>query len=302
MEILRDVSLADFTTFRIGGAAECFCTAESVADLNLAAEFCKRSGETAPMRMTLLGNGSNVLVSDRGVRGLTVRVRLKGIEAVVADCRPSVIAAYAGETLPALSSYFLAHGFSGLEWTCGIPASVGGAVIMNAGAYGFDIAKSVVWVEVLRDGTLLRLTADECGFSYRSSGFLPSDIIVCVGFKAYPDAYPDAYAAIRERMRICAQKRRAAQPHGRSAGSVFKAALLPGASAKTPAGLLIDRAGLKGTRVGGAAVSKQHANFILNTGNASAAEVLELIGLVKAEVKRRFGAELEEEIQYLGDF
>ncbi|MCL2798000.1 MAG: UDP-N-acetylmuramate dehydrogenase [Firmicutes bacterium] len=388
MEILRDVSLRDFTTFRIGGNAEYFAEAKSVSDLAAALKFSKV--------VTVIGRGSNLLVSDYGVKGLVVRIALAGVAVVDDDpggkgcshhesripnsektgtcgsqrglATPTgmnvtipnpesrtpnpefrtpnpesrtvqTIAAYAGESLSALSRFYLKNGFSGLEWASGIPASVGGAVKMNAGAHGSDVAASVQWAEVLRDGAVVRLKTRECGFSYRRSGFLASDIIVRAGF-AYR---ADGPARIAERMRGFSEYRRATQPAGRSAGSVFKAArssgqgsgvrgqgsddnisaipnsslliphttlselptsyfLLPTFSDSIPAGRLIDRAGLKGTRIGGAVISQKHANFILNTDNASSDDVIKLIRLVKSRVFERFGVELEEEIQYVGEF
>ena len=277
IQVLRGICLKEYTTFRIGGSAEYFLEVRNLSELKSALKLFES--------VTVLGQGSNVLISDLGVKGLVLRMCISDIFQ-----EGDLIAAGSGVKLSELSAFYRKNEFTGLEWARGIPGSIGGAVKMNAGAFGFCTADCVTWVEVLREGAVVRLSPQECNFLYRGSGFYPSDIIIRAGFRySRGDKQSIKWA---EQQYI--QNRRDTQPGGRTAGSVFKAAELP-------AGWYIDRAGFKGKRVGEAEISKKHANFIINTGNAKARDVLSLIDLVKDGVQKKFGVRLEEEIQWIGE-
>ncbi len=277
--IRRNVKLKNYTTYHIGGEAERFAEVYETRDL---IELASRRDEN----LLILGKGSNVLVSDGGFKGLVLIVRTGGVEFSEKLC-----VAEAGVGLSALSKRFYDNSFSGLEWACSIPGTVGGAVKMNAGAFGGCIADVLEFADVLRAGEVLRLNNAECGFSYRKSGFMPGDVILRAGFN-FALSHKDILSACRKKY---IEFRVRTQPSGYSAGSVFKAA-------DKPAGWYIDNAGLKGLKIGGAAVSEKHANFIINTGSATAQNVAALIDCIKAEIMVRFGVELKEEIEYVGDF
>ena len=279
--VKKGVRLKNHTTFHIGGKAELFAVARETDDV------VRLSREYSPLcDVTYLGRGSNVLISDKGVSGLVVLMRTEKSEFSGSGC-----IAEAGVPLSLLSGAYLSRSLSGLEFACCIPGSLGGALKMNAGAHGKCMADIVEWVEVLRGGEVVRLKNRECGFAYRASGFAAGDVILRASLNASEadkcdlQITTDKYKAFR----------REHQPTGFSAGSVFKAA-------DKPAGYYIDAAGLKGLECGGAFVSEKHANFIVNSGFATAENVTALIDEIKARVVAVFGVELKEEIIYLGDF
>lgn len=269
-------SLAAYTTFGIGGRArELFETSERQ-------ELIELAGNGA----LVIGGGSNVLVSDNGYDGTVVINRYCDL-----NVKDTVVAG-SGLRLPSLCRRLAQEGLSGLEWAVGIPGTVGGAVRMNAGAFGKCIADSLLYADVLRGGRVVRMTKDELGFSYRMSALNPTDVVIDCAFELSSGSALD----IERRMNEFSKARRARQPSERSAGSVFK----------NPKGLhiarLIESAGLKGYSVGGAMVSRVHANIIVNTGYASAKDVVAVIKRVKDELLFRYGVRAEEEIIYIGDF
>ncbi len=267
--------LSDYTSFGIGGEAEIF-TLRSRDDI-FACDF---------NNAVVLGRGSNVLVSDRGVSEPVIVNRLKSVvfdgESVYAD---------SGVSLVTLCAYAAERGLSGLEWASGIPGSVGGAVIMNAGAFGGSFSDVISFVDVFRGGKIVRVNRCDCGFSYRSSGFAETDFIAGVGLKL-KEKEP---SEILEVMRSMRRRREVLQPGGRSAGSVYK-------KADKSAGYYIEQAGLKGAKEGGAVVSEKHANFIINTGGATASDVVKLMERIEERVYARFGIVLEREIRLIGEF
>lgn len=265
--------LALWTTFGIGGQAREISVASTRSQL-------------VDCEGLVLGRGSKILVSDGGYDGAVV---INRFDAVRTDDR--VCVAGSGLALPKLARILARAGLSGMEWAEGIPGSVGGAVRMNAGAFGKAVSDVLLYCDVRRRGLVVRLAAAELGFGYRHSALDEDDIVIEAAFLLERDR-PDAIA---ERCREYARLRSLKQPSGRSAGSVFKNP--PGLSA----GKLIEQAGLKGLRRGGAVISPKHGNFILNVGGATAKDVKELISLVKAEIGVR-GVELNEEIIYIGDF
>lgn len=282
ISVRKGVRLKNHTTFRIGGKADLLCMAKSSDDI---VSIEREYGGKVPI--TYLGRGSNVLVSDAGVKGLVVLMRNEKFA-----LGESHVEAEAGVPLCALAAACAKAGLSGLEFACCIPGSVGGALVMNAGAHGASVSDILEWVEVLRGGEVVRLSATECEFSYRKSNFLPGDVILRSGFKVTPADKNEIAEKISEYKAF----RKERQPQGLCAGSVFKAA--DGKSA----GYYIDAAGLKGLCVGGAFVSQKHANFIINSGSATAQDVTVLIDEIKARVYAVFGVKLQEEIIYVGEF
>ncbi|HEY3397477.1 MAG TPA: UDP-N-acetylmuramate dehydrogenase [Armatimonadota bacterium] len=287
LALLPDEPLAAHTSFGIGGPADLMVlpqTAESLA------------GALADLRQVglsphFLGLGTNVLVSDAGVRGVVIKTAGGLLGLSVAD---SLITAAAGESLAAVCHLAADAGLSGLEFSAGIPGTVGGALIMNAGAHGGDISSRVEWVEIATPaGELQRIAAAEAVFGYRESSFnLPGQAVTRVGLRLAPST-PET---VREQVCELLQRRCAKQPIScRSAGSIFKRP--PG----DYAGRLIQAVRGNGLQVGDAAVSDKHANFIVNLGHARAQDVLELIQTIRARVHEQFGVDLEPEIRLLGE-
>jgi UDP-N-acetylmuramate dehydrogenase len=279
--------LAPLTTFRIGGPAALFLEPEGTQDL-IAVSVAVR--ETA-IPVVVLGKGSNVLVADAGFPGLVLRLG-RGYRWSARE--GDRLAAGAAMPLPALSGVALAHGLSGVEWGVAIPGSVGGAVRMNAGAHGGEMADIVETVELfdLATGGAERLAGGDVGFSYRRSS-LPKDAIVVGATLRLRET--DA-AEIRARMDEARAWRRRTQPLAEpNCGSVFKNP--PGEHAAR----LIDEAGAKGLSVGGASVSRKHANFIVTSEGARASDVVSLIREVKELVAAHSGVRLETEVHLVGD-
>ncbi len=235
----------------------------------------------------VLGNGSNLLVRDEGVRGLVLRIRKVLDEVTRVGCR---IRAGAGASLPAVANFAASEGLAGLEFGAGIPGTIGGAIVMNAGWHEFEIGNQVAGVEFLdEEGSVRTFDQVECQFEYRRSIFRDRPGVVLA---AELELTQEAPGRIRDRLEQFADSRRANQPTELpSCGSVFL---------KPPgdfAGRLIEQAGLKGVRVGAIQVSPKHANFFVNLGGGTAAEVLELVERVETEVERRFCVRLEREFE-----
>ncbi|MBI3871791.1 MAG: UDP-N-acetylmuramate dehydrogenase [candidate division Zixibacteria bacterium] len=288
----RHVPLAPMTTLRIGGPADWYYPAESVEGLVAALA----AGRAAGVPITLLGDGSNVLISDRGIRGLVVHNRARNIER-----RGNDLYAEAGASLADLVSRSRDESLTGLEFASGIFGSVGGAVYGNAGAYGRSIADVLVWAEVLtREGERLRLAKGDLEFAYRRSGCAANGWIV---LSCLVRLSPGDHAAIGAEMeRIIGIRATKLPVDIPSAGSYFKNIEDPSAEyGKVPAGRLLEDAGAKSLRVGDAGVYEKHANVIVNLGQATAADVLALADRMKDIVRRRYGIELENEVRFLGE-
>jgi UDP-N-acetylmuramate dehydrogenase len=289
----RDEPLARFTTMRVGGRADLFAVAHNAFELRGLVRFARARA----IPHFLLGRGSDLVISDRGVRGLVIQVRAEGYR-----IRDERLTAEAGVPMARAATESANAGLAGLEFGLAIPGTVGGAVWANAGAHGQDVAAVLETADVLlADGREVRLAAAELGFSYRDSRFkepaepgAPPDLIVSATFRLEPRPAPE----IRDRLDEIRRWRREHQPLGMaSAGSVFRN------PAEGPsAGELIDRAGLKGRRVGGAVVSERHANFIVNDRRGSAADVRRLADVVRDEVERQAGIRLVPEIEFVGDW
>lgn len=285
--VLFDEPMDKHTTFRIGGKAEAFVRAESIEELSDLRAFCSR--EEIPF--LFIGKGSNILVSDKGISGVVATFGEKMCEIRVKD---DMIIAEAGATLSAVAGFALQRGLTGMEFAAGIPGSVGGAIRMNAGAYGGDMSQVVGWVRVLEpDGNIKTILGAHMEFGYRTSILkeLPYIVLAC-GIQLMPGDETQ----VRQTMLELAAKRREKQPlEYPSAGSTFK----------RPegffAGKLIEDAGLRGKKIGGAMVSEKHCGFIINEGNATAKDVTELIEFVRKTVYERFGVLLEPEVIFVGD-
>ncbi|MEA2682687.1 MAG: UDP-N-acetylmuramate dehydrogenase [Chloroflexota bacterium] len=283
--VQRDHPLAPHTTYRIGGPADWYL--EAVDGYEALVTGCLERS----VPLTMLGNGSNLLIADAGIAGLVVRTSDSAIRV-----RGDIAHAAAGARMVKVAQAAEKAGLTGFEWALGIPGMVGGSVHNNAGCFGSDIASTVATVHgVGPDGRPAGWTAEQCAFAYRTSairdGALRGGVVTGADFQLQPGD-PET---IRSRMELIQESRRRTQPvTGRSTGSVFKNP--PGDFA----GRLVDAAGLKGRAIGGAMVSREHANFIVNSGGASAADVAALVALVQAIVEERSGVKLEPEIQVLG--
>jgi UDP-N-acetylmuramate dehydrogenase len=287
----RDEPLARFTTMRVGGPADLFATVHNAFELRALVRFARSRG----LPHLVLGRGSDVVISDAGVRGLVIQDRAEGSrvdgERYIAD---------AGVPMARAATETQRAGLSGLEFGLAIPGSVGGAVWANAGAHESDVASIIESARVLdAAGSEAVLPAAELALTYRDSRFKhhepgqPRELIVDATFRLEP-AEPDT---IKGRLDEIRRWRQAHQPLGLpSAGSVFRN------PSGDSAGRLIDAAGLKGRRIGGAVVSEKHANFVVNDQKGTATDVRRLMEAVRAEVAARHGVELEFEVEFLGDW
>ena len=284
-QVLAGEPMSRHTTFGIGGPAEYFVTPRHWDDVRSIMDFGRRSG----MPVMALGNGSNLLVSDRGIAGAVLYT------GALRDVRFTDSGMECGAGLPLREACELArdHGLTGLEFAYGIPGTVGGAVYMNAGAYGGEMKDVVARAEYFGADGAGELSGDALAFEYRTSAFTDSGrLITRVTFRLLPGERGKIDSVMQELM----GRRRSKQPlELPSAGSVFRRP--PGHFA----GTLIESCGLKGLRIGGAEVSVKHAGFIVNVGGATCADVLALIARIQQEVSRQTGVRLEPEIRVVGN-
>ncbi len=284
-----DEPLARHTTFRIGGPADLWIQAETLEELIAWVKLARQYD----VPVLVLGNGSNVLVMDGGFRGLVIGNNCDDFQLEIAEGR-AVLDAASGASLPGLANRMARQGWSGLEWAIRVPGTIGGAVIGNAGAHGASIADSLVEIAVLdQTGMVRQMPKADLQLGYRTSRLKHSRDLVVLSAD-FELTRQDPEACIR-RMNEYTEHRRRTQPTDPSVGSMFKNP--PGDFA----GRLIERAGLKGERVGPVQVSPVHANFFVNQGGASAAQVLQLVERVRQEVRRKLNAELELEIEIVGE-
>jgi UDP-N-acetylenolpyruvoylglucosamine reductase len=285
----RDYPLARLTTIRTGGRAELFARAGTTQALEELLAWAQRTG----VEVGVVGSGSNLLVADQGVRGLVVKLDQELSEIEVEGTR---ITCGGGARLPAVSARAARAGLSGIEFGVNIPGTVGGAVRMNANAYGGELARALEWVDVTSAAGTERRVPEQLGFAYRRSGLAPGEIVARACFALGP-ADAEAVKATLADMR---RRRREAQPSGiKTFGSTFKNPTDPRAEGRS-AGQLLDAAGCRGLRIGGAGFSEKHANFVENHGDASTADVVAVMAEGRRRVKERFGVELEPEVQSLG--
>lgn len=328
IKIRQNVSLAPLTTFRIGGPAKFFCTAKSEEGLLEALDFAKSQG----LKFFILGGGSNILFSDKGFDGLVIKLgsskqlasdkgqgtsnkgqitrdKGQGVKRGMIDC-------WAGESLTSLVNLAKENAFTGLEWAAGIPGTVGGAIQGNAGAFGGQMADSVESVRVAdvsgKKTKVKEYKKRGCWFGYRDSFFKknPQLVILSVRLKLEKGRQQE----IGSRMDEVLKKRRSL-PKGSSAGSFFQNPVVDNPEVlqefeketgnkprdgKVPAGWLIEEAGFKGKKIGGVMVSDKHANFIINTGNGTAEDVVILAGIIKQKLREHYDVPIKEEIMYVG--
>ncbi|HIW74176.1 MAG TPA: UDP-N-acetylmuramate dehydrogenase [Firmicutes bacterium] len=279
--------MARYTSFKIGGPADLLVTAPDAGAAGAALALCRRQD----LPVLLLGNGTNMLVSDEGVRGVVLR--LAGDAAQDVKVEGDTILCPAGLSLKALCRLARDSGLAGLEFAYGIPGTVGGAVYMNAGAYGGQMADVLLWADVLcRDGSLRRVPLREMKLGYRHSVFMEAAAVLV---SAAVRLTLDDRAAVTGRMEEFLRRRREKQPlEYPSAGSFFKR------PEGYYAGALIESSGLKGLTVGGAQVSEKHAGFLINRGGATCADVRALAEQVQEKVLRDHGVRLEPEVRFVG--
>jgi len=283
--------LARYTALRIGGPAELLALADSVPMLRQAVMLAWE----CQVPCQILGGGSNVLVSDAGVRGLIVLNRARAVTFEGLQVR-----AESGASLSTVARKCVARGLAGLEWAATIPGTVGGAVVGNAGAWGGDVAGTLIQAVVLEPGGIVdKWPVERFEYDYRTSalkrrppGRAPWPIVLAAEFALQEGDGGE----LETRVASMAAQRKASQPPGATCGSVFKNP--PG----DYAGRLVEAAGLKGTRKGGAEISPMHANFIVNPGHASASDVKDLIDQARQVVQARFGISLELEIELIGEW
>lgn len=283
-----DEPMKKHTNFKIGGNADVFVIAKNIEEIKCVIKFSKENN----ILLTILGNGSNVLVSDKGIRGIVLQVGTKEIK--IEKQKNALVEVEAGVMLGALAQVLLKQSISGFEFAAGIPGSIGGAIRMNAGAYGGEMKDIVKDVTVLNEkGEISVLTNEECEFSYRHSRFTDSKEIV---IKVTLELPLGNEAEINAKMDEYAQSRKEKQPLNLpSAGSTFKR----GSDFITAK--LIDECGLKGYTSGDAQVSTLHAGFVVNLGNATAQDVLNVVSHVKQVVLEKTGKQIELEVELLGE-
>lgn len=275
------------TTFKIGGPADILVTPTSVAEV----AFIIQTAKHYDINVTILGNGSNVLVLDKGIRGMVLKIGKEMSD--IKHCGNKIMAG-AGALLADVSQYAAVHALAGMEFAVGIPGSLGGAVFMNAGAYDGEMSHIVSGATgVCPDGTIKRLNYEDINFGYRHSAFQDNRCVIC---EVELTLEAGEHSMIHRRMNDFTSKRETKQPlEMPSAGSTFKRP--PGYFA----GTLIEQTGLKGLKIGGAQVSVKHAGFVVNAGGATAQDVLNLIKEVQNRVYEKFGVSLQPEVRILGE-
>jgi UDP-N-acetylmuramate dehydrogenase len=289
-DVAADYPLARLTTIRTGGTGDYFARIGSDESLAEVLGWADAEG----IEVGVVGSGSNLLIADAGFRGLVIK--LDGSLATIEQDGQRLLCG-GGARLPQAAAFAARAGLSGLEFGVNIPGTVGGAVKMNANAYGGDLARVLEWVDVTTRSGTDRRAPTELGFSYRRSNLAAGEIVARASFALSP-AEPEAVKATLADMRSA---RRAAQPSGiKTFGSTFKNPDDPRAEGRS-AGVLLDEAGCRGLTVGGARFSEKHANFVENTGDATTADVIALMGEGRRRVRERFGVELEPEVQFLGE-
>ena len=287
-KVLLQEPMKKHTTFRVGGPADYFVMPETKDEIRRIITVCRECGTP----FYIIGNGSNLLVSDKGYRGVIIQL-YKEMSKI--ETEGNVIRAEAGASLARVANAALEAGLTGFEFASGIPGTLGGACVMNAGAYGGEMKDVLLSVTALAaDGEFLTIPKDRLELGYRTSVFARKGYIVVEALLELKEGNKEA---IRQKMEELREKRITKQPlEYPSAGSTFK----------RPegyfAGKLIQDAGLRGYRVGGAQVSEKHCGFVINCGNASAADVDELMKQVSAKVEEQFGVTLEPEVKRLGEF
>jgi UDP-N-acetylmuramate dehydrogenase len=287
--IERDYALARLTTIRTGGAAELFARPGNIAALEQLLAYAADHD----LEVGVVGSGSNLLIADEGVRGLVLKLD-QDLTAIEVD--GTRINCGGGARLPSVSARAAREGLSGIEFGVNIPGTVGGAVRMNANAYGGDLARALDWVDIVSAAGTERRTSDQLGFAYRRSGLARGEVVARASFALAAAASETVKLTLADMRR----RRKEAQPSGiKTFGSTFKNPTDPRAEGRS-AGQLLEAAGCRGLRIGGAGFSDKHANFVENHGDATTADVIAVMAEGRRRVKERFGLELEPEVQSLG--
>ncbi len=302
MQILENELMSKHTSFKVGGSARYYVKTETIQDLQNALEMTREKG----LPSFILGNGTNLLVSDKGFEGVVIT--LAGEFSAIEDLGNGAFKVGAATPLGRFARSVLKQGFAGIHKLAGIPGTLGGAIYMNAGAYGQEIKTCCTQVTALdSDGNIHEFSNDDCAFGYRQSIFQKNKAIILSATFQLPVASAEGktVADLEAELAECMAKRKASQPLNMpNAGSTFKR--LSAGAADTPTqiapGYYIEQAGLKGYRIGGAEVSTIHANFIVNAGGATASDIKQLSEFVQQKVAEKFGIELKREIILLGEF
>jgi UDP-N-acetylenolpyruvoylglucosamine reductase len=288
--IERDFPLARLTTVRTGGPADWFARPGDAEHLVELLSWARAEG----FQVGVIGSGSNLLIADEGFRGLALKLD-RDLARIERDGERIVCGG--GARLPSAAARAAGWGLAGIEFGVNIPGTVGGAVRMNANAYGGELAKVLEWVEVCTSDGRDRRPPERLGFAYRSSNLGPEEVVAAASFGLEPGDPEE----VKARMAAMREQRREAQPSGiKTFGSTFKNPDDDRAESRT-AGQLLEAAGCRGMQVGGARFSAKHANFVENGGEASTADVLELMAAGRRRVRDRFGVTLEPEVQVLGE-
>lgn len=309
LNIQENIELAYYTTFKIGGRARYFVEVGNKNELKEALEYALKN----KLDFFVLGGGSNILISDKGFDGLIIKLGTKNELKIIEN---NLIECFAGENLSSVVNFSRDNSLSGLEWAIGIPGTMGGAVRGNARAFGKDMATVIENVETFDISEMkIKIFDDiQCGFNYEGSIFKKNKNLIILSAKIKLQVGDKE--KIQKEIKEIIEKRISVQPQGfSSAGSFFLNPVVTdeklrqefeketGAKCKNdkvPAGWLIDQAGLRGKKIGGAAVSEKHANFIVNVGNATAEDVIMLASIIKQKVRTKFGVQLVEEVKLLG--
>lgn len=292
--VKQDEPLARFTTFGVGGPADAYIVVSTADQLSHVTRLCWRAG----VPFFVLGSGSNIIIGDRGIRGVTIdnRAQAQTEPAIVRNGEEKyVVRAEAGTSFAAIARHLAFAGYAGLEWACGIPGTIGGAVVYNAGAYGGSLSDVLLRIAVSGEDGDQEIAAQDLGLVYRGSAFTRGLMAGRAVLWAEFALWPGDEAVLRQRVREYDERRLMAQPRGRNAGSFFKNP--PG----QPAWKLIDAVGLRGYRIGGAQFSEKHCNFMVNAGDATAADVAALRDLAQRRVFEEFGVRLEQEVAFVGE-
>jgi UDP-N-acetylenolpyruvoylglucosamine reductase len=287
--VTREFPLARLTTIRTGGPAELFARPGSIGALEQLLSWAGARG----LEVGVVGSGSNLLIADAGVRGLVLKLDQELSQIELDGTR---INCGGGARLPAVSAQAARAGLTGIEFGVNIPGTVGGAVRMNANAYGGELARALAWVDIVSAAGTERRGPDQLGFAYRRSGLRAGEVVARASFALAEAAAQEVKDTLAEMRR----QRKAAQPSGiKTFGSTFKNPTDPGAGGRS-AGQLLEAAGCRGLRIGGASFSAKHANFVENHGAATTADVVALMAEGRRRVKQKFGVALEPEVQALG--
>ena len=286
----ENASLASYTTARVGGPADALLVANSASQLEHFAQLLWGLG----LNFQVLGYGSNVVISDSGLRGVVIINRARSI-VIDAESDPPMVWAESGALIGTIARQVAIKGLGGFEWASTVPGTLGGAVYGNAGAFGGDMQRNLVLAEILHPHGKELYSTGRMSYQYRSS-ILKREKQTAVILAARMRLERSDQASVKAKMDTFSAQRRHAQPPGASMGSMFKNP--PG----DYAGRLIEAAGLKGLKVGGAEISQVHANFFINHGQASAADIVELIRIAREKVVERFDVHLDLEVELLGDW